>query len=254
MGINGSTAQRTSEFTFTQLSFLFLELHAKRRLKGGQKAPRLPAEIILLVFQFAGLHAVTFASNSNEVQTHGDDADLLNLVLRLPTPPALLPQRAVRGRILTLFRPSCVRVDVSTHDQGWSSYPQDRGKRNSNTWVELAAETWRGSQLAGPVTSSEVGIVCGKRFFVARNLHAIGRYEEQSITFDSDHELLRELGNFLTAQCNVTILKQRHIRLAIYLKSRYPGWACFCRGCSVKVSWELSGYENLLKCLGQEDR
>jgi hypothetical protein len=104
------------------------------------------------------------------------------------------------------------------------------------------------------VTSAEVRMVCGKRFFVARNLHAIGRYEEQSITYDSKHELLHEFGNFLTAQGNVPILKQHQIRLAIYLKSRYPGWACFCRGCSVKVSWELSGYENLLQCLGQEDR
>ena len=58
------------------------------------------------------------------------------------------------------IQPDKILVSVSSKDQGWSSYPNERGQRTSHTWGELMVSTH-------PTD----------RFQLFRNLHAGSQYE-----------------------------------------------------------------------------
>lgn len=71
-----------------------------------------------------------------------------------------------------------VSVTIRGHDQGWSSYPEDKGTtRNSWTWYSLASREERndGEQR------------------LATNIHALSDTQEHTFTWNCNDEILKDL-------------------------------------------------------------
>jgi hypothetical protein len=91
------------------------------------------------------------------------------------------------------------RLVVTTHskDQGWSSYPENRGTRdNSWTWFELTLDDGE--------TGDEI-----VRVEIMRNIHAGSAFEEYRALIEDER-----------------ILKQakKGDRLSVWVRAMYPGW------------------------------
>ncbi len=115
-----------------------------------------------------------------------------------------------------------VEINITSHDQGWSSYPQDRGTyRGSWTWFEAEIS------LGGSEDEHEgEGEHCVKRE-LCRNVHAdamdkthtiIWRYDAED---DGERDLIRSLG----PGSSVSVVPQ----------VRFPGWQNYVTCASVDV-------------------
>ena len=236
--------------SFVAVSKLFLQLHSRRRAKGDAFCKRIPPENVVLILQFAGVAVTVEAENDREVVTRALDADHPYLRLRLRLPPSPDPSPASplqlrQGRLLPLFLPTRVRVQTSTHDQGWSGEPHNRGQRNSHTWTELLLES---SAAAGSPAATL------PRVPVSRNLHAVGSYEEQQASWGPQSALVQALRRLMIDCANASpspspsaSAGREHAALVLMLRSQYPGWACWCRFARVEVEYELVGFESLLR-------
>ena len=79
----------------------------------------------------------------------------------------------------------------TSKDQGWSSFPQDRGTfRNSWTWFEIGILRDGKKKLTNK--GSDAGISEGV-YYSQRNKHAWGEWESYCIRFNEDHELIVDL-------------------------------------------------------------
>jgi hypothetical protein len=89
---------------------------------------------------------------------------------------------------------------------------------------------------------------------VARNLHAVGFYEEQQACFDKDSEMVTELRRLFIAAANSPEQDGLKLRLVVFLRSLYPAWVCFCRFARIEVSYSLVGFEGLLMSVANVSR
>jgi hypothetical protein len=111
----------------------------------------------------------------------------------------------------TEFVPCRVEFVVESKDQGWSRYPEEHGQRSSHTWGEAS------------VGDSST------RHHVYTNIHAGHSYETQTIVFDKDSALVRELASASLAGDTT---------LRFHARSQYPGWVNSINSAEVKVQYE----------------
>lgn len=186
---------------------------------------RLPLELIEYILELSELNMVAISVSNSNKYVSPDNADHIYLAL---------PVYMVKS-----FAPTAVNLIVESKDQGWSSYPHDKGKRNSWTWGELVVEegSYSPTSLAASVEAF-------------RNIHAGKKFERQSVSFSTDCEPVKTLislwkmmffhgfstdvagGNSESSSSSASatttggISKPVHssIRLLLRLRSCYPGW------------------------------
>lgn len=101
------------------------------------------------------------------------------------------------------FVPTRIELEVVSKDQGWSSYPDEHGLRNSNTWGELVLSS-----------SPE------KRYRIYTNIHAGTVYENHYYCFAAGSPVILELQRILGS----TSHGSENVTIELRARSLYPGW------------------------------
>jgi hypothetical protein len=99
------------------------------------------------------------------------------------TPPIWHPGAIVR-----------VVIRTETHDQGWSSYPEDHGTRNGSwTWIDLRVCRREAAHLGH--NELELEHDCSTPYRVYTNIHAEKNWQSNETTLDlnSSHSLLEHM-------------------------------------------------------------
>jgi hypothetical protein len=109
----------------------------------------IPVHFVAEILNYAGILPQLAASRSNRF-TSPNNCNMSYLRLNLPRS--------------AYIQPTCIYIYVNSKDQGWSSYPEERGKRSSHTWGELQL-------LNNPA----------QRFEVFRNIHAGKDFEYHAV-------------------------------------------------------------------------
>ncbi|CAG8500907.1 6576_t:CDS:2, partial [Dentiscutata heterogama] len=138
------------------------------------------------------LLSVTY--NKNE-QYNGTHLNSLYLTGSLPTSPTSTDA----------VIPKCKEIVITceSHDQGWSSYPQDRGTYN-NSW------TW-----------GEVSIITSKQ----NNNLQDNNWQVHKQEFFSDHPLVQSL--------------QLGDIVGLWIRSEFPGWCNYIKQAEVKLYYTI---------------
>lgn len=107
-----------------------------------------------------------------------------------------------------------IRMEIRSHDQGWSSYSEDHGTyRNSWTWFDLGIERAPGRED-----------VCGDLDVrLATNLHASGIAQNHRVVYRAEDDLpwMRSL--------------QAGDRVSIIPRALFPGWQNFVERASIEI-------------------
>ncbi|KAF8272837.1 hypothetical protein EI94DRAFT_1717574 [Lactarius quietus] len=112
---------------------------------------------------------------------------------------------------------SRVVIRTESHDQGWSSYPQDQGTfNNSWTWLDLAL-------IRNPSESAPADAPPDWRIYT--NLHASRTWQTKEVVLDTSNEIIRAL--------------RPGDSLAIWAEARYPGWVNIVRSARIEVVYQL---------------
>eukprot|EP00210_Caulerpa_lentillifera_P001888 g1816.t1 len=109
-------------------------------------------------------------------------------------------------------KPFKVEIVVVSHDQGWSSYPNDQGTyRNSWTWGEV--------DVINEAERSKLP----ERIPVFTNLHARSNWQTHDLTFENDERFMSclETGDILE----------------MYFRSAHPGWVIYVREAKMTVHY-----------------
>lgn len=109
----------------------------------------IPLLLVVEILNYAGILAPVRVHRGDRF-TSTNDCNSMYVTLKLPS------NRYVR--------PTAIHLNVSSKDQGWSSYPSERGMRSSHTWGELCLSNKP-----------------AQRFSVFRNIHAGRSFEEQTV-------------------------------------------------------------------------
>ncbi len=127
---------------------------------------------------------------------------------------------------------------VDSKDQGWSSYPENRGTRdNSHTFGEASVST-------SPAT----------RYRVYTNLHAGSSFEMQEKVFDRDSELVRQA---VAASASAfspphdglsSSLVEPHLpEVQLWIRSMYPGWVNSVRYGEIDLSYKFTDWDQFIR-------
>ncbi|KAH9999618.1 hypothetical protein BJV74DRAFT_822657 [Russula compacta] len=109
---------------------------------------------------------------------------------------------------------SRILIQTESHDQGWSSYPQDRGTyRNSWTWLDLGVI--RGTPENDPAPD----------WRIYTNMHASDTWQNTEVDLDRENE-------------TVVALKPGD-SLAIWAEARFPGWMNNVRSAKIEVIYAI---------------
>ncbi|KAI9465025.1 hypothetical protein BJY52DRAFT_1114422 [Lactarius psammicola] len=112
---------------------------------------------------------------------------------------------------------SRVVIRTESHDQGWSSFPQDQGTfNNSWTWLDLAL-------VRDPTKSTPMEIPPDWRIYT--NLHASRTWQTNEVVLDTSNEIIGAL--------------RPGDSLAIWVEARYPGWVNIVRSARIEVVYRL---------------
>lgn len=84
---------------------------------------KIPIFLIVDILNYADVLPPVVAERLDNFRS-GNNCDITYLNVKLP-----------RSRHV---RPSVLRLEARSRDQGWSSYPQDQGTRTSFTWAEIS--------------------------------------------------------------------------------------------------------------------
>jgi len=107
-----------------------------------------------------------------------------------------------------------VLIQTESHDQGWSSYPQDQGTfRNSWTWLDLG------------VVRNTPGGIPAPEWRIYTNLHASDDWQPTEVSIDLDNETV---GALLPGDS-----------LAIWAGARFPGWENNVRSAKIEVIYKI---------------
>ena len=112
-----------------------------------------------------------------------------------------------------------IRLNIWSHDQGWSSFPDEHGTfKNSWTWFELAIER--------PPGRDE--IFTDKEARVATNLHGIDETMRHQIIIRNDHE------------SRWMQVLQAGDRVSLVPRALYPGWENFVEAATIEIyTWPV---------------
>lgn len=112
---------------------------------------QIPLMLVVDILNYAGALPSVEATNATPFRS-GGNCDLCYLAMPLPRSPYITP--------------ISMHIVVESKDQGWSSYPQEKGTRTSHTWGEL-------------------GLSCAPtvRYPVFRNIHAGASFETQEFDY-----------------------------------------------------------------------
>ena len=109
--------------------------------------------------------------------------------------------------------PKRLDLKVTSHDQGWSSYPEDQGtKRNSWTWGEV------------DVKDSEGVSKLPERERLFTNRHADNRWQKRARSFGTDEGFMQHWKEGDT--------------LEFYFRSRFPGWCIYVKHVSMTLFYD----------------
>lgn len=164
--------------------------------------PGIPEPILQNVIDFSGIVGVVY-TRSMQCSEGGDNENRLHLVYTISP-------RIDRH----LFRPMRIVVTVESCDQGWTSYPEMRGRRQSHTFGELCVDD--------------------ERFPCYRNIAASSTFERQSIEFSADSLIMRKICSTWVASIG------RKLNIELWVRSQYPGWKNRIRFADISVFWGLN--------------
>jgi hypothetical protein len=112
---------------------------------------------------------------------------------------------------------SRVVIRTESHDQGWSSYPNDQGTfNNSWTWLNLVL-------VRNPTESAPSETPPDWRIYT--NLHASRTWQIKEVVLDRSNEIIGAL--------------RPGDSLAIWGEARYPGWVNIVRSANIEVVYGL---------------
>ena len=110
--------------------------------------------------------------------------------------------------------PRIVKLRITSHDQGWSSFPAAQGTdRNSWTFGQV--------DIIDPVTGRSK---LPRRPRVFTNVHADFRWKTHSLEFS-------DVSGFMTSYAPGDVLE-------FYCKSKFPGWCIYVRDAKMEVHYE----------------
>jgi len=203
----------------------------------SSKVP-IPLQLVVEILNYAGTLSPLVARR--EVQfTSGSDCNTTYLEVTLPN--------------AKYVQPTGIQLTVNSKDQGWSSYPNQRGTRTSNTWGEICL-------------SSDPN----DRITVFRNIHAGREFEEQEVDVSAldwvppgqyqsfldkiaavrDGKLHYDCFNahffhsthpLLTSPTTHAYVVTEPLSLALVVRSQYPGWTISMEHAELSVSYQLAG-------------
>ncbi|KAJ5351595.1 hypothetical protein N7452_000569 [Penicillium brevicompactum] len=160
----------------------------------------LPAELVLDILALAKYWLET-AVMRGDVFTYDD----VNYAKRQPY---LTSEPIPEGRLEE------IRIDIWSHDQGWSSYRESYGTyENSWTWFELEIEKFEDRTVIGKTDSIRL----------ATNVHAQKEAQHHQIVF--------------SRQNNVTLMQALETgdRVSIIPLARFPGWRNTVERASIQI-------------------
>lgn len=161
----------------------------------------VPLDLAISIESFLG--NVEYERTSSHRAQDGEDMDQPYVVARLHDK--------------RLFELCSVRTSVESHDQGWSSFPEDYNtERNSWTWGELVVRD--GVQ------------VTRTRLFT--NLHAVAQWQTHTHEIVDEHVL-----NELMRKDNQT--SEHTVEVCIVLRAMFPGWRMYVREATIEFGWRL---------------
>ncbi|OGM47234.1 hypothetical protein ABOM_003929 [Aspergillus bombycis] len=162
----------------------------------------LPAEIVLEVLDYAEYWLLSRVARADEMQYEERDC-------RGQTP--YLISAPIQGERHPVQK---IQITVWSHDQGWSSYPQDHGSFN-NSW------TWFDLGIARPPGRDDISKNANLR--LATNVHASKKTVCHEITYRSDQNLwwVRNL--------------QAGDRISIIPRALFPGWRNFVEKACIEI-------------------
>ena len=109
--------------------------------------------------------------------------------------------------------PRKVKFRITSHDQGWSSYPEDQGtQRNSWTWGEV--------DIIDPVTGMSK---LQERPRVFTNVHASSTWKTHSVDYAG-------FDGFMAQYAPGDVLE-------FYCRSMFPGWCIYVRDAKMEVHY-----------------
>lgn len=166
---------------------------------------RLPTELVLKILNYAQYWILSQASREHMcVYTERDCRDRTPYLISEPIPPdGRSPIREIR-------------IDIWSHDQGWSSYHEDHGTyRNSWTWFELGIERPSERSIEDDTKDLDVRL--------ATNLHARGVSQHHQVVYCAEDNLpwMRNL--------------RAGDRISIIPRALYPGWQNFVEKASIEI-------------------
>jgi hypothetical protein len=160
----------------------------------------LPSELVLEIFEYAQ-YWLRSADYREDRISYGNDS------YRDRTP-------YVRSAPIQGGRLEEIRIDIWSHDQGWSSFPEDSGTyRNSWTWFELGIERPEGREE----------IPEDESFRLATNVHAQRQTKHHQVVFKRD----QNVPWFEALQAGDVI--------SIIPLARYPGWTNTVDKASIRI-------------------
>lgn len=186
--------------------------------KSSEQRPALPAELILQIIDHpsrwrlmsANFESCTLSSPMS-VSAHAGNVDVAS------TPAFTTHQLSLLRKLVFTFQ---------SKDQGWSSYPGDRGSfRNSWTWFEARVERSEGSESALSTRASNDGEDAlrnhGLSVKLQANRHAGDELEEYRIEHDRSSDLVQNL--------------QPGDRVVLSAHAQFAGWVNFVNKAAIEI-------------------
>ncbi|KAJ6124323.1 hypothetical protein N7471_011640 [Penicillium samsonianum] len=163
---------------------------------------KLPSELVLEILEFAEYWVLSTVHREDSVDyTESDCRDRTPYLTSEPIQGERFPVREIR-------------INIWSHDQGWSSYREDHGTfRNSWTWFDLAIERPPGRD----------DISKDENLRLATNVHAGRAAMHHRIMFHRDQKL-RWMQNL-----------QAGDRILIVPRALFPGWRNTVEKASIEV-------------------
>ncbi|KAJ5969059.1 hypothetical protein N7501_005307 [Penicillium viridicatum] len=163
---------------------------------------KLPSELVLEILEFAEYWVLSAVHREDRVgYSENDCRD------RIP----YLTSKPIQGE---RFPVQEIKINIWSHDQGWSSYREDHGTfRNSWTWFELGIERPPGRD----------DISKDEDLRLATNVHAEREAMNHQITYRRDQKL-RWMENLQAGDL-----------ISIVPRARFPGWRNTVEKASIEV-------------------
>ncbi|KAJ5305860.1 hypothetical protein PENANT_c015G08665 [Penicillium antarcticum] len=163
---------------------------------------RLPSELVLQVLEYAQYWIRSEVYRNDRLAFTENDC-------RDRTP--YLTSRRIQGNRFPVRE---IKIDIWSHDQGWSSYREDYGTyRNSWTWFELGIQR----------TDDRDDLTQGEELRLVTNIHASKDAKHHQIIYRDDQNL-HWLSNL-----------QAGDRISIIPRARFPGWKNFVDEASIEI-------------------